>query len=316
MTDHLPTITRGEAYILRTCNADMTSRDGLVWPREGHISAPDWRADKPGHGLQGLLWGEGNGVLLSLAPDAVWLVARVTEWIDLRGKVKFPHADVVFAGSQHEATQWIRNAGASGAVVGIALTGGDRSTLTGGDLSVLTGGHCCSLTGGDRSTLAGGDSSVLTARDSSILTGGQHSILIAGYRSEITGGDDSVLTGGDSSILTGGDRSTLIGGEDSDLTGGEDSVLTAGARSTLKGGDRSILTGGQYNVLVGGEGSTLTGGEGSTLAGGVDSVLVFTQWYDGAKEVYVGVVGHGGIQPGVAYRLWDGQIVREQDLHR
>ena len=48
--------------ILRTCAADMTSHDGFEWPREGFVSAPDWKAtDACGNGLHGLPWGEGNG---------------------------------------------------------------------------------------------------------------------------------------------------------------------------------------------------------------------------------------------------------------
>ena len=50
------------ALVLRTCNPDMTSHNGFVWPTNGPVSCPDWRDDYScGHGLHGLLWGEGDG---------------------------------------------------------------------------------------------------------------------------------------------------------------------------------------------------------------------------------------------------------------
>ena len=136
----------GTAYILRTCAADMTSYGGFVWPREGRVEAPDWRAnDECGRGLHGFLWGEGDGSIASWEADAVWIVARIERWVDLRGKVKFPSADVVFAGDRIGATAAIRAFGAHGAVVGSTLTGGYRSTLTGGYGSTLTGGDDSTL---------------------------------------------------------------------------------------------------------------------------------------------------------------------------
>lgn len=142
-----PTIHTGDAYILRTCAADMTSRGGFVWPREGKVAAPDWAATAScGAGLHGFLWGEGDGGLAYWGSDAVWVVARVEQWVDLGGKVKFPEAEAVFAGSRSEATDRIIALGARGAVIGCTLTGGDGSTLTGGHRSTLTGGYGSTLT--------------------------------------------------------------------------------------------------------------------------------------------------------------------------
>ena len=168
-------IHRGDAYVLRTCAADMTSHGGFVWPREGVVEAPDWQPTADcGRGLHGFLWGEGDGSLADWSRDAVWIVSRINEWIDLDGKVKFPRAEVVFSGSREDATAKIRELGANGAVIG--------STLTGGHGSILTGGHGSILTGGDRSTLTGGDYSILTGGHGSILTGGDGSILCLSWR--------------------------------------------------------------------------------------------------------------------------------------
>jgi hypothetical protein len=196
------TVIRETAYTLRTCKADMTSHAGFIWPRRGWVEAPDWKPTKVfGNGLHGFLNGEGDGFLADWSPDAVWLVARIEEYVDLGGKVKFPRAKVMFAGSREDATQKIHKLYPGAAVIGISLTGGDGSTLT--------GGHCSTLTGGDGSTLTGGHRSTLTGGHRSTLTGGDGSTLTGGHRSTLTGGDGSTLTGGHRSTLTGGHRSTL-----------------------------------------------------------------------------------------------------------
>ena len=67
----------GTVLILRTCNADMTSYGGFVWPTSGPVEAPDWEPTMVcGHGLHGLLWGEGSERYLSALSDAKWLVFR------------------------------------------------------------------------------------------------------------------------------------------------------------------------------------------------------------------------------------------------
>lgn len=30
-----------KVYVLRTCRADMTSRDGFIWHVSGHVEAPE-----------------------------------------------------------------------------------------------------------------------------------------------------------------------------------------------------------------------------------------------------------------------------------
>jgi len=198
----------------------MTSHLGFVWPRSGRVECPDWDpTPKCGHGLHGLLRGEGNGNLVCWDSGAIWVAAWIDAGlaIDLTGKVKFPWAEVALVGSRLEVTAFLVANGCSGAVVGSTLTGGDSSTLTGGDGSTLTGGDGSTLTGGDRST----------------LTGGYGSTLTGGYGSTLTGGDGSTLTGGGRSALTGGYRSTLTGGYGSTLTGGDGSTLTGGYETTL-----------------------------------------------------------------------------------
>ena len=210
------------ALVLRTCAPDGSSRGGFVWPELGPVECAPPGLDplahwdphpECGNGLHGALWGEGDSGLLDWSPNARWLVVRVlaADIVDLGGKVKFPRGWVEHCGDRQSATRYlVKHGGAGRAVIGVTLTGGNRSTLTGGNRSTLTGGDDSTLTGGYDSTLNGGDGSTLTG----------------GNRSTLTGGDGSTLTGGDGSTLTGGNRSTLTGGDDSTLTGGDGSTLT------------------------------------------------------------------------------------------
>jgi len=95
------------AYILRTCNADMTSYGGFVWPEYGPVQAPNWtpRLAQCGNGLHGLLWGQGDRSLLSSNADAKWLVAAIParETVNASGKHVFPRAFVVYCGDCAEA---------------------------------------------------------------------------------------------------------------------------------------------------------------------------------------------------------------------
>ncbi len=164
-------INYGTAYVLRTCNADMTSRGGFKWPESGYVEAPDWREDKTcGGGLHGFLWGEGSPELASWDSDARWLVVKVDHWIDLGGKVKFKGGEVVYAGDRVTATGMIYGLGSQKPIIGLVkhfdiqmnIIAGDSSTLTAGDSSTLTAGHSSTLTAGGCSTLTAGYSSTLT----------------------------------------------------------------------------------------------------------------------------------------------------------
>jgi len=295
---------KGFGLVLRKCAADGTSRNGFRWPKRGPVACPDWEpTDKCGNGLHGLLWGGGDASLLS---GEVWqaVEVRLSECIDLGGKVKFPKGRVVLTGTREAVTGLIYENAPKGSVVHfLSLTGGYASTLTGGAYSTLTGG--------DRSTLTGGAYSTLTGGYASTLTGGAYSTLTGGAGSTLTGGTYSTLTGGDGSTLTGGYASTLTGGAYSTLTGGDRSTLTGGAFSTLTGGDGSTLTGGYTSTLTGGDGSTLTGGDRSTLTGGAYSTLIWRTWDGGRYRITVAYVAENGVKANTPYALVEG-VVTEQ----
>ena len=172
--------------ILRTCNADMTSRNGFKWPRSGHVAAPDWNPEPEcGNGLHGFLRGEGDGGLANWSSEAVWLVAEVETYVDLGGKVKFPAAHVIFAGSRLEAAAIVKARYPDAAVIGanvavedgrVAVVGdygtataGYRGTATAGDEGTATAGYRGSATAGDRGTATAGDGGTATAGEGGML---------------------------------------------------------------------------------------------------------------------------------------------------
>ena len=170
-----------KAYILRTCKADMSSRNGFIWPREGIAECPDWKPTKEcGNGLHGALWGNGDGSLLDWGSYAVWIVAGVDEWIDLDGKVKFPRADVVFAGTRADAIDRLVTLGATGAIIGGTATAGDGGTATAGDGGTATAGDYGTATAGYGGTATAADGVTLCL---SFWDGKRHSIII-GYVGE------------------------------------------------------------------------------------------------------------------------------------
>ena len=141
-------LPEGKALILRTCNRKMQGYGGFQWPKSGPVSAPDWSPEPEcGHGLHGLLWGEGHGSYLDWGEKAIWIVAEVdtASIVSIDDKVKFPSANVLFCGTRDDATAWLLQYASGKAIVGSTLTGGYRSTVTGGYRSTVTGGDCSTL---------------------------------------------------------------------------------------------------------------------------------------------------------------------------
>ena len=132
-------------YFLRTCADDGTSHGGFRWPLDigAEVEAPDWApAPVCGNGLHGIRDGAGDGVFLSLDPDAVWMVfsADAGTAIDLGGKSKVGRARVEYVGDRSGAADFLVAHGANPAkCIGYTITGGSGATLTGGDYATLTG---------------------------------------------------------------------------------------------------------------------------------------------------------------------------------
>jgi hypothetical protein len=167
------------ALMVRTNDANnRASHNGFQYPDVGGIAeAPDWApTPRCGHGLHGLLWGEGDAAHYEQADSAKWLVCEVDldETIDLNDKVKVRRCRVLFCGDRTGAIAMVQadpgsigkkvNFGVSKAGHNSTVTGGYRSTVTGGHNSTVTGGHNSTVTGGYRSTVTGGDNSTISIR--------------------------------------------------------------------------------------------------------------------------------------------------------
>src|ERR1700690_2610663 len=157
--------------VLRTCAADMTSKNGFKWPQKGAVKCHDWLPTAEcGNGLHGFLWGEGNGGLADWAADAKWLVVSVLEKeiVVIDRKVKFPRGNVVFCGGRKEATDYIAARlppGRTPAIVGHFAVSGDRGTSTSGDGGTSTSGDGGTSSSGDRGTSTSGYRGTSTSGD-------------------------------------------------------------------------------------------------------------------------------------------------------
>ena len=137
-------------YVLRTCNADMTSHGGFKYPKRGAVEAPDWRDDDQcGGGLHGLPWGVGDATLPNSSDDAVWQVihVRVSDGYQhgtggLIGKCKFRRGTVVYTGTRDGAIAYLDAHGAADKPVVFAVRiSGYRGTSTSGDEGTSTSGE-------------------------------------------------------------------------------------------------------------------------------------------------------------------------------
>ena len=172
-------LTQKRVYALRTCDSDLRSHGGFQWPDSGRCEAHDWKADANcGNGLHGLLNGEGGGSYLDWSPEAKWLVCDITEAheaglvVDLSGKIKFQYCEVVHCGDQLSATQFLSDAGITGAIVGAFLTAGYSGTATAGDRGTATAGDRGTATAGDWGTATAGDWGTATAGEWGTATAG------------------------------------------------------------------------------------------------------------------------------------------------
>ena len=201
MTKHL---------ILRTCSAAMQSYGGFQWPRSGPVAAPDWNpAAECGNGLHGFLRGEGAGDLADWGSDAVWLVAEVETFVDLGGKVKFPAAEVIFAGPRLEATALIKAQYPDATVIGANVAVEDRRVAVVGDHGTATAGGGGTATAGHRGT----------------ATAGNYGTATAGYRGTATAGEGGTATAGDYGTATAGGYGTATAGYRGTATAGEGGML-------------------------------------------------------------------------------------------
>jgi hypothetical protein len=273
-----------KTYMLRTCNADMTSSNGFIWPASGPVECPDWDPIvECGYGLHGLLMGVGAAELLDWSAEARWLVVEIDEFVDLGDKIKVPHGIVVYAGDRRGATQKIIELGADPAVVpGAVVIVGDGGTATAGYRGTA---------------IAGDDGGTATAGHRGTATAGDYGTAIAGDSGTATAGSRGTAIAGDGGTATAGLRGTATAGYGGTATAGDYGTAIAGEGGTATAGDRGRATAGEGGVATAGDCGTATAGEGGVIQ---------IRWYDRQAERYrivIGYIGEGGLLPDVAYRL-------------
>jgi len=181
----------GHVLCLKTVNNDLTAQyNKFKWPEAGECVAPDWQPTQTiGNGLHALLWGAGDGPLLSTDIDAKWLVLSVNESciIDLKGKVKFPSCEVVFCGSKETAVAIIQHFAPTGTQIcyGTA-TAGDYGTATAGYKGTATAGDYGTATAGTEGTATAGNYGTATAGDYGTAMAGDYGIIIIRYYDSVT----------------------------------------------------------------------------------------------------------------------------------
>jgi hypothetical protein len=191
--------------VMKVVGPDMRSYGGFLWPESGYVEAPDWDPQPAcGRGLHGWLNGQGDYTCQSFTEidGAKWLILEVDNFIDLVGKVKFQSCTVVHCGTRQTATNYLLQAGISGPIIGVTVSGGPNSRVS--------GGYGSTVSGGDGSTVSGGPNSRVSGGYGSTVVGGYGSTVSGGYGSTVSGGDGSTVSGGDGSTVSGGTGSVLI----------------------------------------------------------------------------------------------------------
>lgn len=232
------------AYVLRTCDSDLTSYYGFQWPETGYVEAPDWDyTPECGGGLHGALWGEGDGSLLDWTEGAKWLVVEVDirTVIDLNGKVKFPYGWVVFCGDRPGATNEIRRLGARGPVIGATVCTGkygrsyagykgiahagsygravtdSRGTSNAGYSGTAVSGQEGAATAGDYGTAIAGHNGTATVGIGGTAIAGYCGKAIAGYCGKASAGSYGTATAGTQGVASAGYEGKVAAGEDGEL---------------------------------------------------------------------------------------------------
>jgi hypothetical protein len=216
--------------VLRTCNAELKAHQGFQWPEAGSVEAPDFNPEPIcGYGLHGLLWGEGDGSLLSWDDSAKWLVVAVPAdsivSLDDGAKVKFPRGEVVYCGNREGATQLIY-AQRAAPIVGLTIqSNAERNTVCAGYRGTATAGNYGTATAGNYGTATAGEGGTATAGNYGTATAGEGGTATAGYRGTATAGNYGTATAGNRGTATAGYRGTATAGNYGTATAGNYGVL-------------------------------------------------------------------------------------------
>ena len=263
-------MTKKKDWVLRTCipnkNNELESKNNFIWPRKGLVSCPDWDP-KPecGHGLHGLLHGEGAGGLLNWKEEAVWMLVSVDSYVKIDSdKVKFPGGKVLYAGTKQEATRRLKARYPLARIAGAVVRAGDRNLAIVGDYGTATAGDYGNARTGENGTATAGDRGQATA----------------GYAGTATAGDHGTAIAENWGTATTGNYGT--------------SITRNFGRSTT----------GNYGIaLTGQAGAAITGDNGKASAGMLGRLEI--EWWDSKANRHrktTGYIGKDGIKANIFYK--------------
>lgn len=211
--------------MLRTCDARMRSRRGLVWPASWPVECADWDpTPRCGHGLHGLPGGVGYGGCLDWRPTARWLVfeARADELVRINGdSAKAPRGNVVYCGNRLGAVQYLVDRGCSGLIVGATVTVGCHRTAVAGYHGTARAGDVGEAIAGYHGTAIAGDFGQATAGDRGQATVGNYGKAVAGNHGKATAGRGGKATAGIGGTAVAGDYGTATAEYQGEAAAGE-----------------------------------------------------------------------------------------------
>ncbi|MDE2106751.1 MAG: hypothetical protein KGL39_56575 [Patescibacteria group bacterium] len=209
MTMVTPKLRKGEVLVLRTSAADGTSYGGFKWPDSvgAVVEAPDWDpTPRCGHGLHGLLWGEGDGSLLQWGSGSRWQVVAVkaTDVVAIDSdKVKFPRGRLLYSGSDRVAATALvlAHAPAGTVCVGASVGAGDGGTATAGYRGTATAGHDGKASAGDYGKASAGNEGTASAGHCGKASAGDRGTATAGYGGRASAGYGGRVRAGELGLL-------------------------------------------------------------------------------------------------------------------
>jgi hypothetical protein len=139
-----------------------------------------------------------------------------SEIVDLDGKVKFPRCEVIFTGSQKDATDiLVKEYGNGSNVIGatVVVNGEGQHAIAGYSGTAISTGYGGMATAGTCGTATAGYLGTATAGPYGTATAGPGGTAMAGYRGTATAGADGKAMAGDFGTATAGAYGKATAGE-------------------------------------------------------------------------------------------------------
>jgi len=289
-----------KVLVLRSCGVDLTSFNEFQWPASGPVEAPDWDPTPfCGHGLHGLLWGEGDhGHLVSVFPQK-YLVVEVEEsevvaiprWQQNR-MVKFPRGNVVYCGSRSGAAQFIQQARPEAQVAGLVQVGEEAKSFNLG-LSVALEG----------SAESGFDGVAVALRGSATVKTG---MALAGHNCQAEAGFQGIAVSGEHGKSLTGAEGLSVSSYQGHAASGTSGVAVGGSGAQTSAGSwgLAVTSGVRGLAKVGYGGFAVVGPYGWASAGMHGTILIGATEQGSPPVMYrMGRIGENGLEPDTYYSL-------------